>query len=1454
MLKYDRYYRSYGFTKVSHFTKPTLIETSSLIYPWESELFYYGFTDILNPISRNINYIKRPDKVFIRSSFEYDSSYVLGNPRKIVKPVEFLNKSVSKPELGYTFLKPNIKKTIPKNALLVRNFSSVGYGYKYVKNAYAMWFKFHNLFGTVLKEISTPSKTHRFLPIELPPTIPTIVQIEKFCKNMNIARLKSITSYNYFILLELWKFILPELRSKSMFNIIPEEERNNITLLFTFNNKSVIMNLSVFDMCIKEYKEGAKVSTESFDLEMSDIGDILSDYEVDIGSSLSMESEFKMVGVMNYKANVFKRLFYIMLNRIITATRTVSNDEENNLEDKDFSLGVKKLTKKVTGKKETKKVSVDETIVNTKDSKMESVLDTIIKDEVEIYNKKVDNEDDILGDKVEYKIEEGFEDEELDIDFSDLVYESSEEDKPNILLSKEQILTEKPPHPQDTLRNNINIAKKYGSLTRESEKKLLSNLENQKKKSYKIGDKDIKLDEILYGDTKQDRTLDNKPFTDNSVVFDKSYNNNTTNNFDKEYITRTMEKDTIRTIYSMQNYNNVIEEHTKTNTSNILEDTEEHTIKIRTLNGQTTSIKFLLPIVKPDGTFKMSGNSYVIRKQRTEIPIRKINPTSVVLNSYYGKVFIKKAINKKDDYGYWLSKQILARYDSGIVKDLVSGNNITLEADVPLLYSQLGRYISKFRFKDLEFSFKYKERHKYFEGDIKKIEQGKTICGKQGKNTLLMDKDNKLYSCSPSGGITNLPSIEELLDLDLTKSPIEFSSVKIGKSEVPSVVLLSYYLGLQNLLNVCKVKYEIIKDSKRPKKEDNQYVIKFKDCAIVIDRDYGLGDMILSGLRHLDNLENLEFKLFNDRQLFNAVFSYINLNLRTINEIKLLEVMFVDPMTKDALIELKEPTTFKGLLIRSNELLLDDNCKHPNNMEGQIIKGYERLNGMLYKSLAKAIQEHENRAYFSKSKIVMDPYIIMKKIKDDSSTVLVDNLNPLASIKQHEDVTYLGDGGRNEITMTKETRVYHPSEVGIISESVKDNGAVGITAYLSTNPSIANLSGLTKSKENKDLEWGDILSTSSLLMPFSIQDDGKRNNFIGIQSAHVVTINDMRPPYVRTGYEAVLPLRAGDKFVTIAEDTGHVSKITNNEVVVKYGNREVKYPLYEWTSKEESGSCYNYRMVTSLREGDKVNKDDTITYNNAFFQPDIFNRKRVIYVQGTVARVAIIENQETFEDSGTISEALSKKLSTKVTKVRSVVVETGQDIYNMVKVGQEVNPTDVLFTFMDTSMYNNGVDDKVLSILKDLKSTSPKAKLKGVVKSIIIYYNCDKTELSKTLRDLVEASDKDLIKRTGHPGRVNSSYSIRGNPLQANEIEIKIYIETDEGMRTGDKALFGNQLKFTVGNVFKEIVTEDGEQVDATFGFISIQNRIVNSPNLLGTTNTLMRVLEQKAIDMYFKD
>ncbi len=66
------------------------------------------------------------------------------------------------------------------------------------------------------------------------------------------------------------------------------------------------------------------------------------------------------------------------------------------------------------------------------------------------------------------------------------------------------------------------------------------------------------------------------------------------------------------------------------------------------------------------------------------------------------------------------------------------------------------------------------------------------------------------------------------------------------------------------------------------------------------------------------------------------------------------------------------------------------------------------------------------------------------------------------------------------------------------------------------------------------------------------------------------------------------------------------------------------------------------------------------------------------------------------------------------------------------------------------------------------------------------------------------------------------------------------------------KLVLGNQMKTIISNVVEQsYVAEDGTVVDITFSRQCISNRIVNSMDLQGTSNTVLSLIEKEMLEAW---
>ena len=186
---------------------------------------------------------------------------------------------------------------------------------------------------------------------------------------------------------------------------------------------------------------------------------------------------------------------------------------------------------------------------------------------------------------------------------------------------------------------------------------------------------------------------------------------------------------------------------------------------------------------------------------------------------------------------------------------------------------------------------------------------------------------------------------------------------------------------------------------------------------------------------------------------------------------------------------MKEPTTFRGLLVRATELLVTDKCPDNQDTLQSRFKGYERFAGAVYGELVNSIRDFKSRNIRGRSRIEMSPYAVWKTITTDPANMPANEINPIESLKQTEAVTYAGNGGRAKDTMNKASRAYHENDIGIISEATSDSSDVGINMYLPPNPQFDDLLGMVSKTDITKVPNSALVSTSALLSPGADHDD-----------------------------------------------------------------------------------------------------------------------------------------------------------------------------------------------------------------------------------------------------------------------------------------------------------------------------------------------------------------------------
>lgn len=366
---------------------------------------------------------------------------------------------------------------------------------------------------------------------------------------------------------------------------------------------------------------------------------------------------------------------------------------------------------------------------------------------------------------------------------------------------------------------------------------------------------------------------------------------------------------------------------------------------------------------------------------------------------------------------------------------------------------------------------------------------------------------------------------------------------------------------------------------------------------------------------------------------------------------------------------------------------------------------------------------------------------------------------------------------------------------------------------------------------------------------------------MSIQNSSTIFAKGYKAAPLRTGYEQVIAGRTDDLFAATARKAGTVSAVTERAITVTYEDGSTQAVQLGRRFGTVAAMTIPHELTTRHKVGDALKEGDVIAFNSRYFELDPLNPNSAVLKFGCLFNVALMESSDTLEDSCAISERATALLETETSEVRNITVSFKDTIHGMVLAGSAVEVEDILCTIEDpVTAQSNLFDEKSIDTLRLLAANNPKAKVKGTVERVEVFYNGDFDDLSPSLQELATESDRNRrrlardLKTSYTSGRVDGAMNVEGRSLQPEYAVIRVYITSGRLASVGDKFVFGNQLKTICGRVMVgQNETAGGEPLDAIFGYLSLSDRIVRSPEIMGTTNKLMHLITKRAIAAYRK-
>lgn len=335
-----------------------------------------------------------------------------------------------------------------------------------------------------------------------------------------------------------------------------------------------------------------------------------------------------------------------------------------------------------------------------------------------------------------------------------------------------------------------------------------------------------------------------------------------------------------------------------------------------------------------------------------------------------------------------------------------------------------------------------------------------------------------------------------------------------------------------------------------------------------------------------------------------------------------------------------------------------------------------------------------------------------------------------------------------------------------------------------------------------------------------------------------------------------------DTFAQVVEEDGVVTELTDTYVAVKFKSGVTKkYTIGEKIITSTGQRYPNEIVTTALKVGHRYKKGDCVTYNKGFFSINPLEPNKVDYMSGCLAKTALREASYTLEDSAAITMELAERLKSKASEPHFIRVTYDQEIRNLVKVGTKVDIGDHLCLIEDAvSASADMFDDETRKSLALLSSMSPSSRVAGTVALIEVHYKGDMDFMSESLNKVtkgIESARKRHAKDidgTYIPNEVNGDVRVGGHTVGTEEAIIIVYVNYDAPMSIGDKLVFGNQGKSTVGELLVgNTRTIDGEPIDAIFGAKSFIDRIITSPFKNGLCNSYLMAIGDIAYEMWTK-
>ena len=956
-----------------------------------------------------------------------------------------------------------------------------------------------------------------------------------------------------------------------------------------------------------------------------------------------------------------------------------------------------------------------------------------------------------------------------------------------------------------------------------------------------------------------------------------------------------LDDDIVRIFGSFYNKSNplVVRELNKEDTSTSDDLIETYTCKYESAKGERFTLKLDIPKFVDNQYMILRGNRKNIPIQLFLMPILKTEENAVQIVSCYNKIFVRRFgtnSGKSNPVTDKLMKALDKEYKH-IKTETGDNSKVCSKYELPIDYIDLASNYSKIETPRYTFLFNQDYiRSKY------KIDDKNGLCFGIDKKT----KEPIYFKPNPDQPIffsyylqmmieTSLANTNEReLFIDNFNSAATavrycYSRASILGTNIPLVVICGLAEGLEKTMQKAKIKYSL--SESRPKYDKaTQDIIKFNDGYLLYNLDYS-SCLLMNGLKQCATEEHSLTEI-NSRLMYLDFLDMFGGRIKA-DGLDNFQDCMVDPITREVLQHYKLPTDYVSILLYANFLLSDNKfTKHGDIRSTRRMRRMEQVASYMYEVLSKAygaystgLKHGRNVGFSVKQSAVIDRLLVGNTTDDQSI------LNALGEYEAYYAVTPKGPSGMNsDRAYSLDKRSFDDSMVNVLSASTGFAGNVGISRQATIDANIEGSRGYIYN--DPDMENGEINSVKTLCMtesltPFTTtRDDPMRLAMGFIQtSKHGMRCNHSDPALITSGADEALPYLISNTFAYKAKENGKVVEIVPDEyMIIEYdkpvdGKSHEYIDLSESVQKNSSSGFYvTLKLDTELKEGKRFKAGDIVAYDKQSFSDEMGADDNIAYNIGTLAKFAILNTDEGFEDSAIISNSLSEAMASDVVLEKEITIPKAANVYNLVKKGQEIHEGDTLM------ILQNAYDEEDVNMLlknlagsedeiTDLGRIPIKSKVTGVVQDIIIERTVEIDELSPTLKKVVNSYENDIKRKKkamdqyGIEDENKTLPDTKAMPATGklknayDSVVIRIYLMYHDKFKVGDKLIYGTAVKGVDKDVFPEGLEpyseyRKDEKIHALLSIGSINARMVTSVLITTAINKGLIELSRKVKDM----